>query len=51
MINKIYMFQFINNYIGNFFAILYTQQLHALTVNLFVIMIAKQVILNVMEYY
>ena len=51
MINKIYMFQFVNTYIGNFFAIIYTQQLHALTVNVFVIMVVKQVILNVMEYY
>ena len=51
MINKTYMFQFVNNYIGNFFAILYSQNFAALSVNLMTIMLGKQVFLNVLEYW
>lgn len=51
MINKVYMFQFVNNYIGNFFVIAYNQNFSQLTVNVFTIMVFKQIVLNVMEYY
>jgi len=51
MINKTYMFQFINNYLGNFFAIFYAQNFASLSVNLMTIMIGKQIILNVVEYW
>lgn len=50
-INKIYMFQFVNNYIGNFFQIIYNQSFAALSVNVLTIMVVKQIVLNVMEYY
>lgn len=51
MINKVYMFQFVNNYIGNFFVIAYNQNFAQLSVNVFTIMVFKQIVLNVMEYY
>ena len=50
MINKTYMFQFINTYIGNFVAIFYNQNFASLTLNLVIVMVAKQVVFNVMEY-
>ena len=49
-VNKIYMFQFVNNYIGNFFQIIYNQSFAALSVNVITIMVVKQILLNVMEY-
>ena len=51
MINKIYMFQFINTYIGNFVAIVYNQNFYALQLNLVIVMVGKQVVLNLIEYF
>ena len=51
MINKIYIFQFVNNYISNFVAIVYYQNFETLTLNLLIIMVFKQVFLNVIELY
>ena len=50
MINKKYMFNFINTYIGNFVAIFYNQNFASLTLNLVIVMVAKQVVFNVIEY-
>ena len=50
MINKIYMFQFINTYISNFVAIAYNQNFVALQTNLFIVMVFKQVVINTIEY-
>lgn len=50
MINKTYMFAFVNTYIGNYVAILYAQSFAALTINLAITMLFKQVIVNVIEY-
>ena len=41
MINKIYMFNFINTYIGNFVAIVYNQNFVSLQLNLIIVMIFK----------
>jgi len=41
MINKIYMFQFVNTYISNFVAVLYNQNYSTLIFNLIVIMVFK----------
>lgn len=51
MINKIYMFQFINTYIGNFVAIVYNQNFYSLQLNLVIVMVFKQVVVNVIEYF
>lgn len=51
MINKIYMFQFVNTYIGNFVAIIYNQKFYALQLNLFIVMVGKQVVMNLIEYF
>ena len=51
MINKVYMFQFVNTYIGNFAAILYSQNFGTLMVNLITIMVVKQLFMNTTEYY
>ena len=50
MINKIYMFQFINTYISNFVAILYNQNFVSLQTNLVIVMVFKQVVINTIEY-
>ena len=51
MINKIYMFQFVNTYISNFVAIIYNQNFATLTLNLVIILVFKQVFMNVLEFY
>ena len=51
MINKIYMFQFINTYISNFVIILYNQNFGTLTINLIIVMVFKQVFMNLLEFY
>ena len=51
LINKIYMFQFVNTYISNFVAIAYNQNFSTLTLNLVIILVFKQVFMNVLEYY
>ena len=51
MINKTYMFQFVNTYIGCFVAILYNQNFATLTNNLVTVMVFKQVFMNLFEYF
>ena len=51
LINKTYMFQFVNTYIGNFVAIIYNQNFVSLTLNLFTVMVFKQLVVNVIEYF
>lgn len=51
LINKIYMFQFVNTYISNFVAIAYNQNFSTLTLNLVIILVFKQVFMNVLEFY
>ena len=50
MINKTYMFQFVNVYIGNYVAICYNQNFKTLTLNLFTVMVFKQLLVNLIEY-
>lgn len=50
MTNKIYMFQFLNTYIGNFVAIWYNQSFVSLSTNLFIVMVFKQLFMNLKEY-
>ena len=50
MINKTYMFQFINTYISNFVYIFYYQDFNKLQMNLITVMVFKQVLFNVLEY-
>ena len=50
MINKTYMFQFINVYISNFVYIMYNQDFNKLQTNMITVMVVKQVLYNVMEY-
>ena len=50
-INKAYMFAFVNTYIGNFVAVCWNQNFAALTVNLFTVMVFKQVLMNSIEYF
>ena len=51
MINKIYMVQFVNTYIGNFVAIAYNQNFYTLTMNLFTVMVFKQIGKNLFEMF
>ena len=51
MINKTYMFQFVNVYIGNYVAIFYNQNFKTLTLNLFTVMVFKQLLINLIEYF
>ena len=51
LINKTYMFQFVNTYIGNFVAIIYNQNFVSLTLNLFTVMVFKQLVVNAIEYF
>lgn len=44
------MFAFVNTYIGNYVAILYAQSFAALTINLAIVMLFKQIVFNVIEY-
>lgn len=48
--NKTYMFAFVNTYISNFVVICYNQKFGALTTNLLVVMVFKQVIINSIEF-
>lgn len=45
------MFQFINNYISNFVAICYFQNFYTLMVNLIIVMVFKQVFMNLFDYF
>ena len=40
-----------NTYIGNFVAIGYNQNFNSLTLNLFIVMVFKQVIMNLIEFF
>ena len=50
MINKTYMFQFVNVYISNLVYIFYHQDYGKLLTNTAVVMVVKQVFYNVLEY-
>ena len=50
LINKMYMFQFINSYISNYIIAYWVQSFGTLAQNLIVIMVFKQVGANVAEY-
>lgn len=51
MINKTYMFNFVNTYISFIVAIVYNQNFATLTTNLIVVMVFKQMIFNVLEFF
>lgn len=48
--SKTYMFQFVNTYISNFVVIIYNQNYSALTTNLAIVMLFKQVFINLYEF-
>ena len=50
MINKTYMFQFVNLYISNFVYIFYHQNFTKLQVNIVTVMVFKQIGYNILEY-
>ena len=50
MINKTYMFQFVNTYISNLVYIFYYQSFYKLQLNLITVMVFKQVLINTIEY-
>ena len=50
MVNKIYMFNFVNMYISNFVYIFYYQDFKKLLNNLITIMVFKQLFYNIVEY-
>ena len=50
MINKTYMFQFVNVYISNLVYIFYYQDYGKLLLNMVTVMVFKQVFFNVLEY-
>ena len=50
LINKMYMFQFINSYISNYSIAFWVRDFAALATNLIVIMVGKQVAKNVVEW-
>ena len=50
MINKTYMFQFVNLYISNFVYIFYHQNYQKLQLNIVTVMAFKQIGYNVLEY-
>ena len=51
IINKIYMFQFVNTYISNFFCIFYLQDFKELQLTLIIMMVFKQIVFVLAEYY
>ena len=51
MINKIYMFQFVNTYISNFVYTFWYQSFNKLQYNMVIVMIFKQIFYNVLEYF
>jgi len=51
LINKTYMFNFVNTYISFFVAILYNQNFWTLATNLIIVMVFKQLLMNVLEYF
>ena len=51
IIDKIYNFQFINTYISNFVYIFYYQDFKKLQVNLVTVMVFKQIVFVLAEYY
>lgn len=50
LINKIYMFQFVNTYISNFICIFYYQSFYRLQYNMVIVMVFMQLIKNGVEY-
>ena len=50
MINKIYMFQFVNVYVSNFAYAFWYQSFAKLQYNMVIVMIFKQIFWNVLEY-
>ena len=50
MINKTYLFQFVNTYISNFVAIIYLQDFAVLQLNLIIVMVVKQLGVNIFEW-
>ena len=50
MINKTYIFQFVNTYISNFVYIFFDQDFKRLQQNMITIMVFKQVFYNLLEY-
>ena len=50
MISKVYIFQFVNNYIGNFVCLYYFQNFAMLQMNLVTTMIVKQVMVTIATY-
>lgn len=51
MIVKVYMFQFVNTYISNFVIILINQRMFSLQTNLITIIVVKQLLANVFEFF
>lgn len=49
LINKMYMFQFINSYISNYIIAYWVRDFGQLATNLIVIMVGKQVAMNIIE--
>jgi hypothetical protein len=45
------MFAFVNTYIGNIVVIVWNQNFASLSLNLFVVMIFKQLLINSIEYF
>mmetsp|Transcript_7234 Transcript_7234/g.10123 ORF Transcript_7234/g.10123 Transcript_7234/m.10123 type:complete len:242 (+) Transcript_7234:2145-2870(+) len=50
LINKMYMFQFINSYISNYMIAYWVRDFGQLATNLIVIMVGKQVAMNIIEW-
>ena len=50
LINKIYMFQFINAYISNYLLAYWSKNFDGIAQNLIIILIFKQVVMNIWEY-
>ena len=48
---KTFMFNFVNTYISNFVAIIYYQNFFTLMTNLVTVMVFKQVLMNVFEFF
>ena len=51
LVNKTYMFKFVNTYIGNFVIIAYNQNFYSLSMNLFIVMVFQQIIFNLFDLF
>ena len=51
MINKTYIFQFVNTYISNFVYIFFDQDFKRLQMNMITIMVFKQVLFTLLGYF